>query len=927
MATNGKIKSVCLFAVILFLVPVLIPGTSFSAVVFKSLNPITHGLKMPEDVAVSNDGKAYVVDGYQNKVLIYDKKGQPAGSISIEKPTSVAVNNGFIYIGTNKDLSVKILDSSLQIIGSLGIGAKEFKLPRNIAVDKATGNVYVVDQIDNSIKAYTPTGTFISKINDYPNQPQDVTIINNEIYVVDQPLITDSWGGTIRGGQVQVFGMTGAPIRKFGSYGTLEGQFIRPAGITSDSNGILYITDSFHGVVMCFDSGGSYLGAIQNPSKPMVTPMGIALGEDRRLFIASLYTASVHIFGLEGYTGTVDVSPSELSFTAQQGQSNPPEQALTISNSGTDTLTYTAAGNESWILVTGSPVTVVPNSSGAISVGVNISGLSAATYNGEITITANSGAMEVIPVTLEITAPPEIPVLTVTPQTLDYTYRIGDPAPSSQTVTIELSSNTGGTTTWTATSDSLWISISPSAMAGNGNSYTMASVNVNPADLTPGDYKGSITIDAPDATGSPATIGVNLTVKCGGTINVRCNIPGASFKITGSKDYEGSGETWSATEVSDGTYTITYNPVTGYKTPLSDTKTISSGGTISFEGSYTSLAMSADIVVSRGADLQNPPAIGIFNANGTMLASFTPFSGSKYTTSKDRKLYGVSGVNTAVGDIDGDGKADIVAGLAAGSSNPAEVAAYRADGTLIEGSDFIALSTMYGATLAAADFDGDGKAEIVAGAGAGSRNPATVRVFSYDSGTIIDTGVNFNAFTVKGGVNLAVGDIDGDGIPELITAAGANSYASPEVRVWKIDTSGGQGHWSILDTGIHIVAFSGRYGASVTTGDLNGDGISEIIAASGPDPQGGSNMIKAFNGDGTEFGLVITDSSVGYGLNVASADLDSDGLAEIVAGLGPSSKNPSTVKIYKADGTLLNTFNAFNHARYGAVVSAGDLGY
>ncbi len=194
MATNGKIKLACLFAVILFLVPVLIPGTSFSAVVFKSLDPITNGLKMPEDVAVSSDGKVYVVDGYQNKVLIYDKKGQPAGSISIQKPTSVAVNNGFIYIGTNNDLSVKILDSSHNIIGSLGIGAGEFKLPRNIAIDKATGNVYVVDQLDNSIKAYTPTGTFISKINDYPNLPQDVTITNNEIYVLDQPLITDPMG-------------------------------------------------------------------------------------------------------------------------------------------------------------------------------------------------------------------------------------------------------------------------------------------------------------------------------------------------------------------------------------------------------------------------------------------------------------------------------------------------------------------------------------------------------------------------------------------------------------------------------------------------------------------------------------------------------------------------------------------------------------
>jgi len=520
MATNGKIKLTFLFAVILFLVPVLIPGTSFSAVVFKSLDPITNGLKMPEDVAVSNDGKVYVVDGYQNKVLIYDKKGQPTGSISIQKPTSVAVNNGFIYIGTNNDLSVKILDSSLQIIGSLGIGAKEFKLPRNIAVDKATGNVYVTDQLDNSIKSYTPNGTFISKINDYPNQPQDVTITNNEIYVLDQPLITDSWGYQMRGGQVQVFDMGGAPIRKFGSYGEQEGQFIRPAGITSDSNGILYITDSFHGVVMCFDSSGSYLGAIQNPSKPMVTTMGIALGEDRRLFIASLYTARVHIFGLEGYTGTVDVSPSELSFTAQQGQSNPPEQTLTISNSGTDTLIYTATVNESWISLTGSPVTVGPNSSGAISVGVNISGLSAATYNGEITITADSGAREVIPVRLVITAP-LLASFTVTPSA----GANGSINPSTpQTV------NYNGTASFTVTPNTDYQIASVTGCSGtlSGNTYTTGPITADCA------VTATFEINTYTIT---ASAGSNGSINPSGAVSVNYGA-NQSFSITPSANYQ-----------------------------------------------------------------------------------------------------------------------------------------------------------------------------------------------------------------------------------------------------------------------------------------------------------------------------------------------------------------------------------------------------
>ena len=87
-----------------------------------------------------------------------------------------------------------------------------------------------------------------------------------------------------------------------------------------------------------------------NSSNPMVTPMGIALGEDRRLFVASLYTSSVYIFGLEGYT-SMDVSPSALSFAVQQGQSNPPAQTLTITNSGTGTLTYTATSTEGWIVL------------------------------------------------------------------------------------------------------------------------------------------------------------------------------------------------------------------------------------------------------------------------------------------------------------------------------------------------------------------------------------------------------------------------------------------------------------------------------------------------------------------------------------------------------------------------------------------------
>jgi hypothetical protein len=926
----NRIKLLYLIPIVIFL---LIPCIIFADITYKVLDPIKNGLSSPEDVAVSPDGKIYVVDGDQNKIFIYDRRGVPAGSIQgIMYPSSVAINtDGTIYIGSKNDLSVKILNPSLSVIGSLGQGAWEFKLPMNIAVDRETGNVYVADQLDHSIKIYTSEGVYLRKITDAPNLPQDVTIMNREIYVIDHPLITDYYGGTMRGARVQVFDMDGNVIagRSFGSYGSNAsiGQFRTPAGIVSDSGGKLYITDSFHNVVMCFKGAdGTYLGQIKDPTLPMNLPSGIALGEDRRLFIASLNTSSVYIFGLEGYT-SMDVSPSSLSYEAQEGGPNPSHQDITISNTGTGTLTYEVTSTGNWIEISGTSGTVEPGGSVILSIGVKISGLSAGTYNGEITITDNSGISEVVTVTLEIMAPPEPPLLTVNPQALDFTYKIGNTVPSSRTVTIELS-NVSGPVTWTATPDSGWIRIDPSTGSGNSDLITVANVEVAPANLTPGPpYTGNITIDAPGTTGSPVNIKVNLTVEYAGTINVSCNISEASFTIAGPGNisYTGSGTNWTATEVPDGTYTITYNPVVGYKTPPSETKTITNGDDITFEGNYISLAMSANIVVSRGADSKKSPALGIFDANGTMLFSFVPFSRSKGKVHKDRYQYGV---NTAIGDIDGDGKADIVAALGAAHGNPAAVEAYRADGSLIQGSDFIAMNTMntmYGANIAVADFDGDGKAEIVVSAGPSTKNPARVRIFKYENGDIKDTGIDFTASKSKGSVNIAAGDIDGDGIPELITAAGAKNTNSPEVRVWKIDTSSLL--WSIVNTGIKFIAFSGKYGANVTTGDLNGDGISEIIVSSGPDPDGGLNIIKAFNGDGTEFGLTITDSSVGYGLNVASADLDNDGVAEIVAGLGPSSKNPSTVKVYKADGTRVNIFNAFNDGRYGAIVSAGELGY
>jgi Subtilase family/Viral BACON domain len=98
----------------------------------------------------------------------------------------------------------------------------------------------------------------------------------------------------------------------------------------------------------------------------------------------------------------IGVNPSSLSFTATAGGANPANQTISITNTGSGTLIWTATENGSWL-------TINPTSGTApstLTASVNISGLAAGTYNASITI-SSAGATNspvIVPVTLTVNA-------------------------------------------------------------------------------------------------------------------------------------------------------------------------------------------------------------------------------------------------------------------------------------------------------------------------------------------------------------------------------------------------------------------------------------------------------------------------------------------------------------------------------------------
>jgi DNA-binding beta-propeller fold protein YncE len=315
----------------------------------------------------------------------------------------------------------------------------------------------------------------------------------------------------------------------------------------------------------------------------------------------------------------------------------------------------------------------------------------------------------------------------------------------------------------------------------------------------------------------------------------------------------------------------------------------------------TNPEIAAGIITTEGPGPNNEAWVRLFNANIQLVLDFMAF-GTKY------------GAYATSADIDGDGYDEIIVSQGPDPKNTTTLRAFKKDGTLLV--EYTAFDTNYGVTLSSGDLDGDWVDELVVGMGPDPKNPATLKILKYNSSGFTEIMTQTVSDTTYG-VNIAMGDMDGDGLPEIITAAGPGPNNPAIVKIWRYDGIG-------LTEIYSFTAFEGNYGVNITTGDIDGDSVAEIITGTGPDPKN-SAVVRVYKPDET---LIIElrpyDTQHNYGVAVAAGDLNGDGIDEIITGLGPGPQNKAWVKIFKADGTEISSFLAYpEDIEYGIKVFSG----
>jgi uncharacterized protein YjdB len=858
------------------------------------------GLAGAIGLAADAGGNVYVLDG-SSKI----SKVSPAGII-----TDFAGNGSSGYSGDGGPAT------AASIAGE------------TIAAD-AAGNVYIADQYDAVIRKIDQSGTITTIAGNgtagYSGDggpataasiyPVDLTVdASGNVYYTDfsyayvvRKIDLSGTISTIAGSSASGYSGDGGPA----TAATLGG----PGGIAVDASGNLYVGDVANAVIRKIFAGSKIVTVCSGSTDTLYDAMSGGTWSSSNSAVAAVGSTGV-LTGVSAGTATVSYTlssgcPAYIQVTVTGASAGAITGLSLVAPGSTITLTETVSGG-TW------------NSSDTSIATVNTSGVVTGVAIGTTTISyAVTGACGTSYATHIVTVNIS-PILGATSV--------------CQGSAITLSDATSGGT-WSSSNTAVATVVSGTGVVtGVAAGTTTISYTVGGASATL-----VVTVNT-----LPAAISGTATVSVGFTTTLSDATSGGTWSSSDNTIATAGSSSGIITGVAAGTTTISYTSTAGCVATTVVTVNTSGGGggsapVITFV-SGTSGSSSSTFTISGSSFSASPSGVAVYfgatraavsaasagtlNVTVPSEATFSPitvtnissgltaysqypflpgYNNSAYianTVHFDPKVDFTSGTqpySVAIGDIDGDGKADIVAANVGANS----ISVFRntaSSGSITSGSfaskvDFTTGSQPYGVTIA--DIDGDGKLDVAVTNNASN----TVSVFrnTATSGSITSGSLaaKVDFATGTNPMNVAVNDMDGDGKADLVVA---NFYSST-VSVFRNTGSSGSITSSSFATKVDFAA--GTFPYCVALGDIDGDGKQDIITANNGAASISLLRNTATSGSVTSSSFAskvdFTAGTQPYG--IAVADIDGDGKMDVVA-VNSASATLSVFRNTASSGTI-----------------------